>query len=176
MEATAAQRYWPLLFRDPAFRRRFDAPDQNALLNYGYAIIRAAVGRAIAAAGLHPSLGIRHKGRGNAYCLADDLVEPYRPLVDAEVAKMVGERGTDAPLDDAAKRRLVELLELRLQARTGAPDMRTVGECIGMTAFSLAAAFGATRPSPTDETPARSPRQRTEGSVKLFFPVGLVQW
>lgn len=161
VEATAAQRYWPLLFRDPEFRRRFEAPDQNRLLNYGYSILRAAVGRAVCAAGLHPSLGLHHKGRENPFCLADDLMEPYRPLVDSEVAKMAGERGRDCPLDGDSKRRLIELLDLRLQTARGTPDMRSVSECIGRTAFSLAEALGATRGGEAD---------------RLLYPVGLVEW
>jgi CRISPR-associated protein Cas1 len=164
VEATAAQRYWPLLFRDPEFRRRHEADDQNRLLNYGYAIMRAAVGRAVCAAGLHPTIGVHHKGRGNPFCLADDLVEPYRPLVDGEVAKMAGERGRDCPLDGASKQRLLELLDLRLQARRGEADMRTVSECIGRTAFSLAEVFGGVR------------SERGGAADRLFFPLGLVEW
>lgn len=164
VEATAAQRYWPLLFRDVEFRRRHEAEDQNRLLNYGYAILRAAVGRAICAAGLHPSIGLHHKGRGNPFCLADDLVEPYRPLVDGEVAKMAGERGRDCPLDSLSKQRLVELLDLRLQARRGEADMRTVSECIGRTAFSLAEIFGGVRVGAGG------------AADRLFFPLGLVEW
>jgi CRISPR-associated protein Cas1 len=164
VEATAAQRYWPLLFRDPEFRRRHEADDQNRLLNYGYAIMRAAVGRAVCAAGLHPTIGVHHKGRGNPFCLADDLVEPYRPLVDGEVAKMAGERGRDCPLDAASKQRLLELLDLRLQARRGEADMRTVSECIGRTAFSLAEVFGGVR------------SERSGAADRLFFPLGLVEW
>lgn len=161
VEARAAARYWPLLFRDPEFRRRFDAEDQNRLLNYGYAILRASVGRAICAAGLHPSIGIHHHGRENPFCLADDLLEPYRPLVDAEVAAMAGERGRDCPLDGAAKSRLIGLLDLRLQAERGSADMRPVSECIGRTAFSLAEAFGGVRGGDSD---------------RVFFPVGLFEW
>jgi len=162
VEATAAQRYWPLLFRDPEFRRRFDAPDQNRLLNYGYAIVRAAVGRGICAAGLHPTIGLHHHGRENPFCLADDLMEPYRPLVDGEVAKMAGERGRDCPLDSASKQRLIELLDLRLQTTRGDADMRTTSECIGKTAFSLAEALGGTR--------------KGDAAESLFYPLGLVEW
>lgn len=161
VEATAAQRYWPLLFRDPDFRRRAEAPDQNRLLNYGYAVLRAAVARAICAAGLHPTIGLHHRSRDNPFCLADDLMEPYRPLVDAEVAKVVGEFGRDAALDTLTKRRLVELLDLRLRTTRAEPKMRTVSECIGMTAFSLVAAFGGTGKEPGGE---------------LFYPLGLIEW
>ncbi|MCC6228689.1 MAG: type II CRISPR-associated endonuclease Cas1 [Phycisphaerales bacterium] len=171
VEATAAQRYWPLLFRDPEFRRHVEAPDQNRLLNYGYAILRAAVARAICAAGLHPSIGLHHKGRENSFCLADDLMEPYRPLVDAEVAAMTGERGRDCALDTSSKARLIGLLDLRLQTRRGEPDMRSVSECIGRTAFSLAEAFGGVRPDAG--TTGGGPGGRGH---PLFFPLGLVEW
>lgn len=161
VEAYAAQRYWPLLFRDSEFRRRFDSPDQNALLNYGYSILRAAIARAICAAGLHPAIGLHHRARGNNFCLADDLVEPYRPLVDAEVAQITGEFGREAPLDSGAKRRLIELLELRLRATRAETELRTVSECIGRTAFSLASAF---------EQPRAVP------SSRVFYPIGLFEW
>lgn len=159
VEATAAQRYWPLVFRDPDFRRRFDAPGRNALLNYGYAILRACMARAICAAGLHPSLGVHHHHRENAFCLADDLFEPYRPLVDAEVAKISGESGLEPSLDSQSKLRLVELLELRLQIQASLPDMRSVSECMGATAFSFAQSLG---------EPA--------ASARLVYPLGLTQW
>ncbi len=60
----------------------------NAFLNYGYAIARAALGRAIVSAGLHASIGLHHRNRSNAFCLADDLIEPFRPLVDDRVREM----------------------------------------------------------------------------------------
>ncbi len=85
-EATAALRYWPRLFADPAFRRNREEDLRNALLNYGYAILRACCARAVCAAGLHPSLGLHHANRYNAFALADDLMEPCRPLIDAAVA------------------------------------------------------------------------------------------
>lgn len=95
LEAQAAQRYWVQLF-GKEFRRDRAADGTNALLNYGYAILRAAVARAIVAAGLIPSLGVFHKNRSNPFCLADDLLEPYRPFVDWRVRGMV-EDGAPAP-------------------------------------------------------------------------------
>jgi len=71
------------------FHRDPDGPPPNNLLNYGYMAVRAAVARAICAAGLHPSIGFHHRNRYNAFCLADDLVEPLRPLVDARVRALV---------------------------------------------------------------------------------------
>lgn len=101
LEAQAAQRYWPRLF-GKMFRRNREAEGANALLNYGYAVVRAAVARGVVAAGLIPSLGIHHRHRGNPFCLADDLLEPYRPYVDWRVRQMVGDHGESAP--DLAER------------------------------------------------------------------------
>jgi len=84
IEAQAARRYWPKLF-GPIFKReRFGEPP-NPSLNYGYTILRAAVARALVGSGLLPTLGIQHHNRYNAYCLADDIMEPYRPFVDFAV-------------------------------------------------------------------------------------------
>jgi CRISPR-associated protein Cas1 len=87
LEAQAAQRYWPLLFGKD-FRRDRQSEGVNALLNYGYAIVRAAIARSVVASGLIPSLGVFHKNRANPFCLADDLLEPYRPIVDWRVRGM----------------------------------------------------------------------------------------
>ena len=96
LEAQAAQRYWPRLF-GKTFRRDREADGVNALLNYGYAVVRAAVARGVVAAGLIPSLGVHHRHRGNPFCLADDLLEPYRPYVDWRVRQMAGVDGESAP-------------------------------------------------------------------------------
>lgn len=142
LEGQAAQRYWPLLFPETIFRRRFDADDQNRLLNYGYAVLRSAVGRAICAAGLHPSLGIHHHSRTNSWCLADDLMEPYRPVVDSEVVRIVGEWGPDAPLDRSNKQRLIGILHQRLE-HDG--ESRTCLDWISRSASSLAGVYLGTR-------------------------------
>lgn len=141
VEATAAQRYWPLLFRDLEFRRRFDADDQNRLLNYGYAILRAAMGRAVCAAGLHPSLGLHHKSRENPWCLCDDLMEPYRPLVDFEVARMAAERGRNCPLDWMTRQRLMEVLATRVNVDRKGTDTRQVSDLLHRTANSLSRVY-----------------------------------
>lgn len=89
-EATAAVYYWQRLF-PPAwqfYRRREGAPPNN-LLNYGYAILRALTARALVGSGLLPTFGIFHRNRYNAYCLADDIMEPYRPYVDRVVGDMI---------------------------------------------------------------------------------------
>lgn len=110
LEARAAQRYWPRLF-GTVFRRDRDADGVNALLNYGYAVIRAAVARAIVAAGLIPTLGVHHRNRSNPFCLADDLFEPYRPYVDWRVKLLVSDE-TSPPPDLSQKETRAALLSL----------------------------------------------------------------
>lgn len=88
LEAQGAQRYWPMLFGKD-FRRDRAAEGINPLLNYGYAIVRAAAARAIVGSGLIPTLGVFHRNRSNPFCLADDLIEPYRPFVDWQVKSMI---------------------------------------------------------------------------------------
>ena len=93
MEARAAVYYWDNLFPEiPYFRRKRDGVPPNNLLNYGYAILRAVVARALVTSGLLPTLGIHHHNRYNAYCLADDIMEPYRPYVDRMVCRLLDER------------------------------------------------------------------------------------
>ncbi len=96
LEAQAAQRYWPRLFGSE-FRRERSAEGINALLNYGYAVVRAATARAVVASGLIPSLGVFHRNRGNPFCLADDLLEAYRPFVDWRV-RLLRDQGDEAAL------------------------------------------------------------------------------
>ncbi len=103
LEAQGAQRYWPLLF-GKNFRRDRAAEGVNAALNYGYAVVRAALARAVVASGLIPSLGVFHKNRSNPFCLADDLFEPYRPFVDWRVKLLTQDRPDGFNLDDRAIR------------------------------------------------------------------------
>ncbi len=88
-EARAAAYYWRNFFDIPEFVRGREEMPPNNLLNYGYAILRAVVARALVSSGLLPTLGIHHHNRYNAYCLADDIMEPYRPYVDELVHGMV---------------------------------------------------------------------------------------
>ena len=103
LEAQGAQRYWPALCGKD-FRRERGAEGVNALLNYGYAVVRAALARAVVASGLIPSLGVFHKHRSNPFCLADDLFEPYRPFVDWRVKLLTLERDGPPSLDERAIR------------------------------------------------------------------------
>ena len=107
-EGQAARVYWPAFFDEPAFRRDRDGAAPNNLLNYGYAIVRAALARAIVAAGLLPALGLKHCNRANAFCLADDLIEPLRPIVDARVREVYRQGGR--ALTPEIKARLLSLL------------------------------------------------------------------
>jgi CRISPR-associated endonuclease Cas1 len=89
-EARAAAYYWQNLFPEEMFFSRDpEGPSPNNLLNYGYAILRAITARALAGSGLLVTMGIFHRNRYNAYCLADDIMEPYRPYVDKEVLTIV---------------------------------------------------------------------------------------
>ena len=90
LEARAAAYYWKKLFNDCLnFVRDRDGSPPNNLLNYGYAILRAIIARSLVGSGLLPTLGIHHHNRYNAYCLADDIMEPYRPYVDQLVLDII---------------------------------------------------------------------------------------
>lgn len=111
VEAVAARLYWSRLFRH--FRRDPDAADRrNSLLNYAYALLRACVARELAARGFAPALGIHHRGPYNAFNLADDLMEAWRPFADLLVARHMeaGPAGDDAELAPADKAALLGLL------------------------------------------------------------------
>ncbi len=109
-EAQAAQYYWRKLF-DKQFRRNPDETGVNAFLNYGYAIIRASVARAICAAGLHPALGIHHTNQYNAFCLSDDLMEPLRPMVDWQVQTYLQNfKQSELEINQESKKILLELV------------------------------------------------------------------
>lgn len=135
VEAEAARRYWPLLLgRD--FRRDQDGGGLNGLLNYGYAILRAATARAVMAAGLHPSLGLMHSNRGNPMVLVDDLMEPFRPIVDREVHRLKSDGVADVTPD--AKAALARTMVIDLPADEGVSPVMT---CLERLAGSLAKAY-----------------------------------
>ncbi len=117
MEARAAAFYWKYLFgKDYDFKREREGVSPNHLLNYGYAILRAVVARSLVISGLLPTLGIHHHNRYNAYCLADDIMEPYRPYVDKLVFEIVQEYGLNIELNKTVKSRLLAIptLDVRL--------------------------------------------------------------
>lgn len=109
MEARAAAFYWRNVFHDPNFVRGQEGDPPNNLLNYGYAIVRAIIARALVAAGLLPTLGIHHHNRYNAYCLADDIMEPYRPFVDKLVIAVMKRHEDITSLTTEIKRDLLSI-------------------------------------------------------------------
>ncbi|MGJ1268279.1 type II CRISPR-associated endonuclease Cas1 [Sphingobacterium spiritivorum] len=115
-EARAAAYYWQHIFRDFFDFNRHRAGDPpNNLLNYGYAILRAVVARGLVSSGLLPTFGIFHRNKYNAYCLADDIMEPYRPYVDRMVYNMLSEGLNCNELDTALKMRLLQLPQVDVQ-------------------------------------------------------------
>ena len=114
VEARAARVYWSAWLGGHPFRRDPDGDPPNHFLNYGYAVLRASLARALVAAGLLPALGLQHHNRSNAFCLADDLIEPLRPMVDA-AARDLHEQGR-CELDRTAKAVMLDLLTARATA------------------------------------------------------------
>jgi len=108
-EARAAAYYWSNLFpKIPNFTRNRNGVPPNNLLNYGYALLRAIIARALVGSGMLPTLGIHHRNRYNAYCLADDIMEPYRPYVDRLVYDIVS-KGISCELNNEIKSRLLSI-------------------------------------------------------------------
>ena len=135
IEAQGARRYWPLLFGH-SFRRDRHTGGLNGLLNYGYTVARAATARAVVAAGLHPSLGLHHSNAANAMRLVDDLIEPFRPLVDWQVWRLQ-QAGIHAVTPEA-KHQLVQLLHYDLDGPHGTSP---VSVSMQRLARSLASVF-----------------------------------
>lgn len=130
LEARAAAYYWKTLFAEiDGFTRDRDGMFPNNLLNYGYAILRAVVARGLVTSGLLPTLGIHHHNRYNAYCLADDIMEPYRPYVDHLVYSIYKERGSNAELNKETKAVLLTIptLEVHIGGKRS-PLMVAVGQ------------------------------------------------
>lgn len=110
VEAKAAAYYWKNIFRDvTGFIRDREGTPPNNMLNYGYAILRAVVARSLVSSGLLPTLGIHHHNRYNAYCLADDIMEPYRPYVDRLVVNIMARYGHDMALTREIKMQLLSI-------------------------------------------------------------------
>lgn len=107
-EARAAAYYWDVIFEQyPTFRRHRHGDPPNNLLNYGYAILRAIIARSLVGSGLFLSLGIHHRNKYNAYCLADDIMEPYRPYVDILVLDILNETKEIEELTTTLKAKLL---------------------------------------------------------------------
>lgn len=171
-EAQGAKVYWTVWMADhwsppsppsPDSPRTFnriakpglDAPPPNAMLNYGYAVLRAGMARALVAAGLLPALGIHHRHRANAFCLADDLIEPLRPMVDARVRSLWGRGWTRDDLTQTVKADLLGVLTDAAQtidaaadthaARGGEPDIGPLMVTLHRYAASLAQCYAGER-------------------------------
>ena len=138
LEARAAAYYWKTIFPDKdGFTRGRDEAEPNNLLNYGYAILRAIVARALVSSGLLPTLGIHHHNRYNAYCLADDIMEPYRPYVDRIVYDITREYGyTDLTKEIKVRMLSIPVVEVSIGGRRS-PLMVAVSQ----TTSSLAKCF-----------------------------------
>ena len=140
VEAEAARRYWPLLFGKD-FRRNRSAPGTNALLNYGYTVLRAGVARAVMASGLHPSLGLQHCSRVNAHVLVDDLMEPFRPIVDREVWRLCQSeafQSGECDVTPEVKAELARIMIIDVPTQAGLSPLMTAAERLCQ---SLAHAF-----------------------------------
>ncbi len=135
LEAQGARRYWSLLFGD-AFRRDQDGGGVNGLLNYGYTVLRACTARSVVAAGLHPTLGLHHSNEANAMRLVDDLMEPFRPVIDLKVWLLL--RNGEGEVTPDTKRALVRTLYDDLPTATGATPLMV---CTQRLATSLAQVF-----------------------------------
>ena len=132
MEARAARFYWRRLM-GADFRRDPNGHGLNAHLNYGYAVVRAAMARAVVGAGLGPGLGLHHRSRLNAFQLVDDLMEPFRPLVDQAVWR--NRDGWAGDVNTTAKRKLAQVVNGAMLTETGT---NTVSRVMSMLAHSLA--------------------------------------
>ena len=130
LEARAAAYYWRTLFSElDGFTRDREGIPPNNLLNYGYAILRAIVARGLVASGLLPTLGIHHHNRYNAYCLADDIMEPYRPYVDKLVFDLYQRQRKEVSLTKETKVALLAIptLDVRISKKRS-PLMVAVGQ------------------------------------------------
>lgn len=119
-EARAAAYYWKNVFpKKVGFFRGRDGDPPNNLLNYGYAILRAIVARGLVSSGLLPTLGIHHRNKYNAYCLADDIMEPYRPYVDQIVLRIIDNGENFLELGTSIKSQLLGIATVDVQFEKG---------------------------------------------------------
>ena len=138
LEARAARRYWTLIFGDPDFRRDRGLEGTNAVLNYGYTVLRAMTARAICGAGLHPSIGLHHHNRYSQFVLADDLMEPFRPVVDRAALQIRNATGGEPDVTKESKAILFEHLNARYRMHD---QERTLFDVLVRVATSLAETF-----------------------------------
>ena len=139
LEGRAAAYYWKNMFPEiEDFTRGREGVPPNNLLNYGYAILRAVIARALVGSGLLPTLGIHHHNRYNAYCLADDIMEPYRPFVDKLVLEIIDSKIDITELSKETKAKLLQIpvLDVKINGQRS-PLMIAAGQ----TTASLAKCY-----------------------------------
>ncbi len=149
IEAQASRKYWPALMGEDFLRNR-DLPGINGLLNYGYAVLRSAVSRSVISVGLHPAIGLHHSNAKNPFCLVDDLMEVYRPLIDFTVAKLL--RNNICEVNKESKLVLAGILEAQIIM---GGERRKVSNAVLLTAQSLTRSF-------------------EEKELKLLFPESVI--
>jgi CRISPR-associated protein Cas1 len=137
-EARGAAYYWNILFEGQDFRRERFGPPPNHLFNYGYAILRAVIARALVGSGLFPTFGVHHKNQYNAYCLADDVMEPFRPIVDAHILDHVQEMEVGVELSREWKLHLLRIPTLDVMLEK---ERRPLFVAASMTTSSLVKVF-----------------------------------
>lgn len=133
-EAYAAKIYWDLLKTDLPGGRDIGANDHNRLLNYGYAVLRAVVSRALCGAGLHPTIGIHHHNRYDQFCLADDLMEPLRPIIDKIIVGIVRKYGPFVEMSRSIKKEILSLYSSRILFHD---EYRNIFDLCSKMSFSL---------------------------------------
>ncbi len=139
LEARAAAYYWANMFPDiPDFRRGREGVPPNNLLNYGYAILRAIVARSLVGSGLLPTFGIHHHNKYNAYCLADDIMEPYRPFVDKLVVEIMDSGENISELTKSIKAKLLGIPVLDVNINNQRSPLMIA---VGLTTASLAKCY-----------------------------------
>ncbi len=135
-EAYAARMYWKSLFGEKFIRNKDGDDSINIMLNYGYAVMRAGMTRAVCAGGLLPSLGIHHDNNLNQFCLADDLFEIYRPMVDVLVYKMTSDG--EQELTPENKKQLVKALKIKVKTSQGfSPALQSMHYLVSSYVHSL---------------------------------------
>jgi len=167
LEAQAAQRYWPRLF-GAGFRRDRAGDSPNNLLNYGYAILRAATARALVGAGLHAGVGLFHSNRGDAFALASDMMEPFRPFLDGVVWELWVAGMAASEIDRLRKAHLLAVLNLPVAVEgQGLPLLLALQRA----ATSLSESFGDRKNRlRLPEGPAGLPASEGEGDATATAP------
>lgn len=144
VEAQAARRYWEAFFDMPGFKRDPEQPGLNTVLNYGYAVLRAVTARAVCSVGLHPSVGVHHHNRYSSFTLADDVMEPFRPVVDLACRSIAARADVSEPLSKTVRGLMLESL---FGTFLHHGERRTLFDILARVSTSLADSFKTGRAS-----------------------------